>query len=200
MEGQTMSRRSEDEHQDRIHEAEAADLRAQGLSYRQIAARVGVSVDTAHRRVWRYYQRLPVHDVAAAKAKQIAQLEELQLVAWKVLEEHHFVVITSGPAAGEIVRGPRLDPDGQESGEYGYLEDGAVILQAIDTIVRIDVRLSRLLGTEAPARHRVEVITRDVIQASLEKMRQEMAELGVPQNGNGKPGTNGHGPGSNGHG
>lgn len=128
-------------------DAQAAELRAQDKTYRQIAAIQGCSLRAAWQRVQRHYSRLSSPQVAEAKARELANLDELELVAWRVLEAEHFVVIMSGPKAGVIVHGPRL-----EHGEPEPLHDGDAVLRAINTVLRIQERRAKLQGLDAPAK------------------------------------------------
>lgn len=48
-------------------------------------------------------------------------------------------------------------------------------LQAIDRLLRISERRSRLLGLDAPVRTRVGTITLDAIESEIERLERELA-------------------------
>ena len=134
--------------------AQAALLRAQGASYRQIAAAQGVSVSTAHERVRRALAAVPVEAVAELRKVELARLDMLTERAFAELERKHPTI--SG--------GRRFDD----------VEDSGPVFQAIDKIRLLSESRRRLLGLDAPSR--VSMTVSDEMSAEIERLA---AELGV---------------------
>lgn len=114
-------------------DAEACRLRADGLTYQQIADRLGISRGSAHEAVQR-----AIADIVREPAEEVRQLELLRLdqmhvAAREVLEARHFVV-----DRGQVVlwEGEPLVDDGPK-------------LQAIDRLLKIQARRAALLGLDA---------------------------------------------------
>lgn len=59
-------------------------------------------------------------------------------------------------------------------------ESGRTKVAAIEAWVRWSDRLGRLLGTDAPQRSAVEVITADMVDQEIERLEAEQARLGLP--------------------
>lgn len=146
---------------------QAAEWRSKGYSYRQIGDMQGCSASTAKHRVDRAYASIPHESTEEAKRLELSRLDTIERCAWKVLERHHFVIITGGEHAGDVVYHPQR-PDEP-------LEDDAPVLQAIDRILRVSESRRKLLGIDAPSRSRVEVITGDMIDNEIAKLEAEIA-------------------------
>ncbi|MFD5814404.1 hypothetical protein [Streptomyces sp. NPDC127038] len=137
-------------------DAAAADLRAKGRTYQQIADELGYSDrGEAHHAV-----RRAINDIAREPAEaaihfelerldaELGRLEQLETAAREVLERHHVTV----SAGGQIVH---------HQGEP--LLDDAPVLQAIDRLLKIEDSRRRngesrrkLLGLDAPSRVSIE--------------------------------------------
>ena len=134
--------------------AEAADLRRQGWSYRRIAAHYNIDVKTAWRAVQTAYQDIAGEPVEAARQLELERLDdelvrlaELEVDVRAVLKRHHVTV-----SNGQVVR-----LDGEP------LLDDAPVLQAADRLLRIEEQRRKngesrrkLLGLDAPSRVSVE--------------------------------------------
>lgn len=93
-------------------------------------------------------------------ALELAKLDAAERAAWGVLRARHILA-----QQGKIV----CTEDGRP------LEDDAPTLQAIDRILKIAERRSRLLGLDAPVRAKVEVT--DAVDADIERLVAELAGL-----------------------
>jgi len=119
-------------------DAEAARLRAQSLSYREIAAELGVDVRTAHAAVQRALTETVAEAADDVRRLELERLDDLARQARKVMLGTHYVI-----AQGKVVR---LRRGGAP------LEDDGPILQAIDRLLKIQERRARLLGLDAPVK------------------------------------------------
>jgi predicted DNA-binding protein (UPF0251 family) len=68
--------------QDALNDAEALRLRSQGLTYRQIASRLGVNESTAYRRVQRALEAIPFEEVSEYRQLEQVRLDALQQAIW----------------------------------------------------------------------------------------------------------------------
>ena len=119
-------------------DAEACRLRAKNLSYRRIAAELGIDVKAAYdgvRRAIRDTLQEPADDV---KRLELERLDELAQKTRKVMLGTHYVVSQG--------KGVRLTRDDEP------LVDDGPVLQAVDRLLKIQERRARLLGLDAPQR------------------------------------------------
>lgn len=136
----------------------ACRMRNLGHSYDEIAAELGFGDRGAARKAVERAMLLSVQEPAAEqRAMQLAKLDLLLRKAWEVLYARHIVV-----NQGRVV----LDPD---SGEP--LVDHGPVLAAVNSVLKIEERRSKLLGLDAPVR--VEAITVDMIDVELDRLVQE---------------------------
>lgn len=139
-------------------DAEATRLKKRGLSYREIAAELGCDVSTAYRGVQRTLQATregAAEDAADIRAMELERLEDMRALVMEVLDREH-VTVSNGRIirrqigwerddAGEI----QTDGEGKPIGIYEDLPDDAVILNAVDRLLRISESIRRLTGTDA---------------------------------------------------
>lgn len=143
-------------------DAEAARLKSRGLTYEQIARNLGYAdASGAYRAVQRALAAVPAESVDELRRIQREQIDALTAKAIEVLESTHYAHTQSG----QLVEGP----DGQP------LIDSMPTLHAIDRIIRLAERLSKLMGLDAPSRH--EVITLDYLDAQIRAANEELARL-----------------------
>ncbi len=50
------------------------------------------------------------------------------------------------------------------------------MLQALDRLLKYDIEERKMLGVDAPIKHRIDVITEDAVDAECRKLEQEIAE------------------------
>jgi hypothetical protein len=137
-------------------DAEAARLRSRGLSYRQIAAQLGMDVGNAHRAVQRAMAAIVAEPAADAIAFELDRLDQLYRAALAVLEARHITV-----SNGRVV-----ELDGVP------LPDDGPVLQAIDRLVRISESRRKLLGLDQPVKAQVSGgLTYEVVGVDMEQLR-----------------------------
>lgn len=143
-------------------DAEAAQLRARGVGYREIAERLGFEDHSgAYRAVQRALVRTVAEPAAEVRAVQVAQLDMLTQQALVVLEREH-ITIQQGRVV--LLEG--------EDGVSRPVQDDGPVLAAIDRLLKIQERRAKLLGLDAPARH--EVVTLDAIDAEIDRLSAEL--------------------------
>ncbi len=148
------------------NDIKAAELRSKSLSYRQIATQLGVTAGTAYQMVQRGIREIPTEGAEEARRIELAKLDTVEQAAWTVLESLHFVMIESGPHAGEIIYHPDR-PDEP-------LADSAPVLAAIDRIVKTSESRRRMLGLDAPKQSIVNVVTEDMVDREITRLTEEM--------------------------
>lgn len=153
-----------------IRDAEAARLRGLGMSYRAIAAQLGIDVHTAHDAVKRALNAIRAEGAAEAVALELERfdaslqrLDTMQAAAEAVLRRRH-VHVSGGKIVMQITAYARddegnilLDVDGNPKAEnVEQLEDDAPVLAAVDRLVKIEVERRaigesrrKLLGLDA---------------------------------------------------
>jgi len=143
-------------------DAECARLRARDYTYQQIADATGFTSRTGARfAVERALARTITEPGEELRRIELMKLDALARAAWRVLEARHYLV-----SQGRLIR---LE-DGAPP-----LEDYGPVLQAIDRLLKISERRSRLLGLDSPVR--MEVLTIDAIDAQLAVLDAEIAGL-----------------------
>jgi hypothetical protein len=120
-------------------EAKAAQLRSRGMSYRQIAAELGVDTHTAHNDVQSALAAIVAEPAAAAQALELERLDAMYARALQVMEAHHVTV-----SNGRVVT---LDDS--------PLPDDGPVLAAINTLVRISESRRKLLGLDSPVKTQI---------------------------------------------
>ncbi|MFF7129996.1 helix-turn-helix domain-containing protein [Streptomyces sp. NPDC008240] len=123
------------------HDAHAAQLRAQGWTYKQIADELGIEKSGAIRAV-----RRAIRDACAAPGRDLIDLEVTRLEAMydevlDILQRDHPVV-----SHGRIVKDDAGAP----------LVDDEMKLKAVDRALRTRESFRKLLGLDAPSRVSVE--------------------------------------------
>lgn len=140
-------------------EAEAARLRSLGWTYQRIADELGWSnKGDAHHAVQRVLRDTVQEAGDDLRALELTRLDALYVAANEVLARKHVTV-----SNGRIVSGT----DG------GPILDDAPVLQAIDRLLKIQERRSKLLGLDAPIKKDVSLTDERV--AAIEALAEELA-------------------------
>lgn len=174
-------------------ENEALLLRKKEWPLAAIAAKLGYANESGvSKAIARALDRAPKAHAPELRRMELEKLALLEYTAWQVLERQHLVVITGGPKAGMIVS--RFN----QAGEKEELEDSAPVLAAIDRIIRVQERRSRLMGLDAPVRHRVTTITEDMVDAEMRRLSAQLAGLDEEDDDHDDTAAVGPGPTANG--
>lgn len=120
-------------------DARCLELRKRGLSYRAIAAEVGVDVATAHEAVKRSIAAIIEEPAAEVRQMELERLDSMWVAVMGVLEAKHFKV-----SDGRLVKLNDVP-----------LEDDAPVLAAVDRLLRIQERRSKLLGLDQPVKQEI---------------------------------------------
>jgi len=150
----------------RWRDAEAARLKAQGMTLEQVAAELGLDkpnpengpqrAAAAIKRAMGEMARFANDEM---RMMELRSLDELEWLAWQTLKTSHVVV-----SQGRVV----LDED------TGLpVTDDRYTLETIDRILKVKERRAKLMGLDAPIRR--EVITMDSIENEIKKLESELA-------------------------
>lgn len=139
--------------------AEAAQHRANGKSYRQIAEIMRVNVHTAHDYVQLAIAAVPVEAVEALRTIELARLDEALVEALRQLRMNHVMVSHGRIIEGVVDEGPKL--------------------AAIDRIIKISESRRRLLGLDLPVKVSHEVTVHDGDSDLDREIADLLAKLGA---------------------
>lgn len=156
-------------------------MRVEQRPYAEIAAELGVSEEVARQDYQRAVEaRRTALDANrdTAVAIETAKLDALEQAAWQVLKARH-VTVSQGRIVGRYTGRFLRDEDGEviRDGagkpllEVEEIEDDAPVLAAIDRLVKIAERRSRLKGYDAPTKVEVD----DARRAQIEAYAAELA-------------------------
>lgn len=141
--------------------ARALALKVAGVDYETIAQQLGYAsrgaayTDIDRALLQRKRDLAEGADLAAAL--ELERLDAMERAGWAVVRRRHVLV-----SQGRVM----TDDDGRP-----MLDDGPT-LEAIDRLLKIQVRRAKLRGLDAPTKH--EVVTIDAIEAEITKLRAEM--------------------------
>jgi hypothetical protein len=138
-------------------DAEAARLRAEGLTYPQIAERMGCAWSTAYARVARALAAVPVEAVGELRAIECQRLDAVIARLWDVVHADHPYI-----SQGRIFEG---------------VQDAGPVISALSGIIKASESKRKLLGLDAPARQVVTVVTEDAVDAELRRLEAELAQV-----------------------
>lgn len=134
---------------------EAVRLRSRGRTYQQISDELGYGgAGTAHRAVKKTLAEVTRDAAEEHIAIQLERLDMMYQSVLDVLERQHYTV-----SQGRLIY---LHEDAPP------LEDDSPILAAVDRLVKIEERRSKLLGLDAPAKTTVTHASSDVDAAIAE--------------------------------
>jgi hypothetical protein len=143
-------------------DAEAARLRSLGLSFRQIAEQLKFSdASCAHRAYRRGLAAVPVEAGQELRATSLARLDIATQKVFEVLLRRHMLAQNGRVAVDPATRQPLVD-------------DGP-LLAAVDRLVKLEERRSKLLGLDSPAK--VDMTVSDEMDRRIAAL---MAEMGNP--------------------
>jgi hypothetical protein len=168
----------------RRRDHKAAGLRGQGWSYDRIAAELGfASKGHAHDAVMRAFAEIPSEESEHAKRLDLERTDRLIEHAWAIMLRDH-VTVSQGRVVGKVVGverdeggAPLFDGDGKPVLIYEDILDDGPALAAIREIRGLLERRAKIIGYEAPARSRVEVVTSDMIEQEIARLEAEVGKL-----------------------
>jgi hypothetical protein len=127
-------------------------------TYARIATHMGTTARRVQRLLHKYCPKLIEKDAALFRDVEIGKLDELEERLWSIIDEDHYT-ISNGQVVytetGEAV--PDIDP----------------VFKAMDKIIKISERRSKLLGLDKPVRVEATVTTLDARDAELLEMINE---------------------------
>jgi hypothetical protein len=138
----------------------AARLKAQGLSFREIAKAQGVSSTTAWHRVKKAWAALQPEDLPELRAQAAEALDIVKARMFAILLADHIKV-----DHGRIV----LDGNGNP------LLDRGPNIQAAGAIIRAEESRRRIFGVDAPSQ--VRVLVSDQVTLEIETLARELGVL-----------------------
>lgn len=153
-------------------DAEAADLYRQGLTYPEIAARMGYrSKSSAYGAVQRAIADLTQDHFAASEALHLMleRIQDRRRRLQHIIDTPHYL---AGP--GGVVC-TMTDP---ETGEKVLVGDSGPAQRALTELRHLDDQEARLLDLNPPAKARVDVITHEAVEAESKKLVLELVEAG----------------------
>jgi hypothetical protein len=153
---------------------EALELRRQGFTYDQIAMSLGYTGKSGAYSAVQRALALSVRETAdEVRQLEIERLEDLRRPALEALRRRHLVV-----SQGKVMYDP-------STGEP--LIDSMPALHAIDRLIKISERMAAFRGLDAPRRSVSEVLTLDVIQAEILRLKSQVspAQLEALEKGTG---------------
>lgn len=141
-------------------DAEACRLKSRGRTYQQISDELGYGArQNAHRAVQQALAAIPALSAEESRRLQLDQLDYMTDRVLAVLERNHLTVTQGGTIVKDPVSGEPLIDDGP-------------VLHAVDRLVRIQERMAKLRGLDAPTRHEV---TLDYLDAQIAETAAEIA-------------------------
>jgi hypothetical protein len=148
--------------QTRERDAQAVDLRRNGLTHRQIATQLGYkSPASVHEAIRRGLQDLHHEAADGLFAMQMDRLDMYRRAALRVLTAKHIA-----HSNGRVVLYPK-------TGEP--VSDHMPVLHALDRLLRIEAEVNKMNDLYPAAKSRVEVITRDQVEESITALERELA-------------------------
>lgn len=144
-------------------DAQAVHLRTeQDYTFEQIAAEMGCSVSTAHRRVMRAYARIAGPNAQESKNRLLKSLDDAEVAVLRVLETSHLTVTEKGVVCVEI------------NGQKVPVPDDSPVLQAVDRLLKINHQRAQLTGAYAPIKVTQEV--KHSVQSDLDREIEGLLE------------------------
>lgn len=148
-------------------QAEACRLRRDGCTYPEIGAALGgISEKSARQLVTRGMRARLGEPAQELIDRETDHLMHLRTEMLAVLRRDH-IHVNFGKVAYHC------DENGAEDKTRPILDDGPKV-QAAMALMRISESLRKLLGADAPTRHRLEVITEDVVDAEIRRLEEEL--------------------------
>lgn len=148
--------------QTRERDAQAVELRRNGLTHRQIADQLGYkSPASVHEAIQRGLKDCYRESGPEVLQLQLDRLDHYRRTALRILTARHLA-----HSNGRVVINPLDDKP---------VTDPLPILHALDRLLRIDQEISKLRDLYPASKSRVEVITRDMVEDKILALEAELA-------------------------
>jgi len=166
----------------RKRDHEAAELRARGYSFQRIADELRfASKGHARDAVLRAYADIPSEATEHARQLDLERIDRLIEKAWEIMLTEH-VTVSQGRVVGKQAGWQRgddgeilYDGEGAPIPLYEDILDDGPALAAIREIRGLLERRAKIIGYDAPARARVEVIEESAFDAMLADLEAQVA-------------------------
>jgi len=136
------------------------------LGYQQIADAMGYENDSG---AWKAVQRALDATVTepgdAVRKMHLTRLDDMYQAALRVLETQHLTV-----SVGKVVTITH-----PVTGERIPVPDDAPALAALDRMLRIEEQRAKLLGSYAPPRIQVSVVSESTVDAEIRRLEEELS-------------------------
>lgn len=153
-------------------DAKMADMRGRGMSYRQIAAELGVGVSTARDGVERCMAATVGESGEVARAVEAEKLDAMERRALVILENPH-PLVQQGRIVREII-GQEYDEEADRWRPiYGDpLPDLSIELRAFEMLLKVADRRAKLMGHDAATKINVQGGDPYEVHTLKEKIRE----------------------------
>ncbi len=141
---------------------EVMRMRDEGLQFREIGDRLGVSMQRAHQLYSNALTEMARTVAPGAREAALRRLDAIAVEAWEIVRAEHHVVAGRGARACAPDGRPALDPGPK--------------LVALNTLLRVEQRRAKLLGLDAPTEHAV--LTIDRLDAEIERLVAALGDKG----------------------
>lgn len=132
-----------------------------GCCYSDVARHFGISVSTAYDSIRRAMDAAAAAGGREALGMELLKLDMLEVAALDVLKANHIYV-----SDGRVVK-----DDGEPITDY------KPVLMAVDRLLRISERRSKLNGLDAPTKQTITVVTEDAVDAELRRLAELHEQL-----------------------
>lgn len=139
--------------------------RVDGIPFRDIARKFGVAVGTVHKLVKEYQPAAAQGAAEMWREHEIEKLDELETRVWKMLDKRYYKV-----DHGKLIR-----IEHPETGEDVPMLDDGPILAAVDRLLKLSERRSKLLGLDKPQQAEITHKTESVDSELMDILKKAQA-------------------------
>jgi hypothetical protein len=133
----------------------------EALSFRQIAAALHMDVSNVHADYHKAVREtIPVAEVTAERKAALDELDFYKREALAILRREHALVQWGKPIINPSTGEPFLDD--------------APVLQALNTLLKIERQKAAICGYDAPRQRVVQVVTQDMVNELVAQYREEL--------------------------
>ncbi len=136
----------------------AWELRIASLTYAQIGTELGIAESTAFESAMRGAALIPTEDMVELKKAELAKPDRIERHLLGVMTRDHV----------------RVDHGHVVMDEGSPVNDDRPGIQAAFGLLRVQERRARLCGLDEPAKFRVGVITADMVDAEIRRLKEKL--------------------------